>query len=83
MTNLWAAEWRSKNLLDGERRHIIYKDLLPALFRTRRECRSFIKERYGYIANRPDLRNEPHGWRTPQAVKVKLSIVTLLEVKDE
>ena len=72
MVNLWAAEWYSKNLLDGERRHIINLNCLPALFRTRRECRAFIKEKYGYIAERPDLRVEPHGWRMPQAVKVEI-----------
>ena len=70
MSNLWAAEWHSRNRLDGVRKHIIYRDCLPALFRKRRECREFIKEEYGYIANRPDLRAEPHGWRTPQAIKV-------------
>ena len=70
MANLWAAQWHSKNRLDGERRHIIYRDLLPALFRTRRECRDFIRENYGYIEHRDDLRSEPHGWRLPKAVKV-------------
>jgi len=73
MVYLWAAEWHSKNYLDGDRRHIIYENLLPALFKTRRECRAFIKEKYGYIAERPDLQAEPHGWRTPKAVKVIIS----------
>jgi len=70
--NIWAAEWHSKNRLDGERRHIIYDNCLPALFRTRRECREFIKDTYGYIAERPDLQIEPHGWRVPHAIKVKI-----------
>ena len=70
MANLWAGEWHSNNYLDGESRHIINDNCLPALFRTRRKCREFIKEKYGYIAGRPDLQNEPHGWRQPQAVKV-------------
>lgn len=71
--NLWAAEWHSKNLLDGEKRHIINNgNCLPALFRTRQKCRDFIKDKYGYIADRPDLQKEPHGWRIPQAVKVKV-----------
>jgi len=70
--NLWAAEWHSNSLLDGENRHLIFHNYLPALFRTRRECRTFIKERYGYIAERKDLREEPHGWRLPQAVKVEI-----------
>jgi len=47
---------------------------LPALFRTRRECRDYIKEKYGYIKNREDLREEPHGWRLPRPVKVEIVI---------
>ena len=75
MKNIWAAQWHSKNLLDGERKHIVYgDDNLPALFRTRRECRKFIKKRYGYIATRPDLKAEPHGWRMPQAIKVRVEL---------
>ncbi len=70
--NLWAAEWHSQNMPDGERRYIIYEGYLPALFRTRRECRQFIQTRYGYIAVRPDLREEPFGWRMPGAIKVKV-----------
>lgn len=73
MINIWAAEWHSRNSLDGDRRYIILgNDCLPLLFRTRRECRAFIKEKYGYIADRPDLRAEPHGWQMPQAIKVKV-----------
>jgi len=72
MVNLWAAEWHSKCLLDGEKRHIINMNLLPVLFRTRRKCREFIENNYGYINERPDLKAEPHGWRIPQAVKVEI-----------
>ena len=69
----WAALWRSKNLLDGERKHIINKDdFLPALFRTRREAREFIDQEYGYIRTRRDLREEPHGWKIPIPVRVKI-----------
>ena len=74
MKILWAAEWHSNCLLDGECRHIIYENLLPVLFRTRRQCRIFIKDKYGYIAERPDLKAEPHGWRIPQAIKVKIVV---------
>ena len=70
--SLWAGEWHENCKLDGESRHILYENRLPVLFRTRRECRAFIKDRYGYIADRPDLRAEPHGWRMPQAVRVKI-----------
>ena len=77
MNNLWAAQWHSKNRLDGERRHILYQDLFPKLFRTRSECREWIKEKYGYIADRADLREEPHGWRMPQAVKIGIVVIPL------
>ena len=73
MRNLWAAQWHSKNRLDGETRHIINGDFcLPVLFRTRRECREFIQKHYGYIKEREDLRREPHGWRLPKAIKVQV-----------
>lgn len=38
------------------------------------KARSFIKEKYGYIATRGDLQREPHGWRVPQAVKVSVVV---------
>ena len=77
MTNLWASQWRENSSLDGYREHFIYgDDCLPKLFRKRSECRAWIKEKYGYIAERPDLRVEPYGWRMPQPVKVE---VVLLE----
>jgi hypothetical protein len=74
--NIWAAQWRSNNRLDGISRHIINdRNCLPALFRTRRECRDFIETNYGYIADRPDLREEPHGWQMPKPIKVKVEVI--------
>lgn len=72
MIYLWAGQWYSNNILDGITRHLLYENRLPVLFRTRRECRQFIKDRYGYIKDRKDLRQEPHGWRLPKAVKVEV-----------
>ena len=73
---LWAAQWHSKHALDGDRKYILYDlDCLPMLFKTRARCRKWIKEKYGYIAERPDLRAEPFGWRMPQAVKVELKVI--------
>jgi len=66
----WGLEWRHCNRLDGETRHLICKDSLPALFRTRSEARAFAQQEYGYIKHRADLRREPFGWRMPQPVKV-------------
>ncbi len=70
MKKLWAAEWCSKNLLDGEERHLINRDSVPVLFRTRKRTREWIEAEYGYIRTRADLRKEPHGWSIPKAVKV-------------
>ena len=78
---IWATEWHSKNNLDGERRYIIHEHLLPALFKTRRECRAFIIGKYGYIVDRPDLQEEPHGWHVPKAVKVKVEKVRSKEAR--
>jgi hypothetical protein len=51
--SLWAGEWISRNLLDGVRRHLLHENSVPKLFKTRRECREWIKWKYGYIKIRP------------------------------
>jgi len=70
----WAALWRSRNELDGVTEHLIHRDCVPVLFRTRRQTREFIQKEYGYIRTRKDLRQEPFGWRVPRAVKVCVTI---------
>ena len=72
--SIWAAQWRSKNNLDGVTEYIIYDTMtrLPALFKTRQQARDYITKNYGYIRDREDLRVEPHGWRVPRAVKVSV-----------
>lgn len=75
----WAAKWRSKNKLDGVDEHLClfkHRELI-GVFYTRADCRKFIKENYGYIANRRDLKQEPFGWRVPTAVRVKVSVTEL------
>lgn len=69
---LWGAQWRSRSKLSGARRHLIHRDGLPVLFCTRSEARAFIVAEYGYIAQGRDLRTEPHGWRMPRAVRVRV-----------
>lgn len=74
---MWAPKWSSTNKLDGHREHLmLWHQWLgfdrPAVFTTRQACREFISDHYGYIRNRPDLKREPHGWRMPVAVKVKI-----------
>jgi hypothetical protein len=72
MTRLWSASWHSKNKLDGITEHLLYEDCLPVLFRTQREANEWIRQKYGYIAKRKDLRAEPHGWRMPKPVQVTI-----------
>lgn len=71
--SLWAAKWISLNHLDGRTEYLILREWWtqkPILFNTRKECRRWIEEHYGYIRRRKDLRTEPHGWRLPMAVRV-------------
>ena len=72
---MWAAEWYSNNRLDGERRNLIYEAGVVRLFKSKKKCSEYIKDRYGYIAKRKDLRAEPHGWRMPQPVKVTVQVI--------
>lgn len=70
---LWGILWRSENRLDGKREYLMNDDIcLPLLFRKRRAARDYIKKHYGYFRERPDLIAEPHGWKMPIAVKVKI-----------
>jgi hypothetical protein len=70
----WGALWRQYNSLDGYRSHIIHRELMPVLFITRREARAWIAKEYGYLKTRPDLREEPHGWKMPIPVQVEVVI---------
>lgn len=72
---IWAAKWQQK----GGRENLLHENCLPVIFRTKRECQSWIKERYGYIAKRKDLRTAPHHWRMPKAVRVLVFEITNLK----
>ena len=69
---MWGMKWRSENNLDGKMEHLMYKNCFPLLFRTRREARFFIADKWGFLKNRPDLKKEPHGWKMPIPVKVEI-----------
>ncbi len=71
----WAIKWRSENLLDGKREYLMgCQNVAPRLFKTRATARAYVKHYYGYIATRPDLKAEPHGWKMPTPVKVTVRI---------
>lgn len=69
----WGLLWRQNNRLDGETQHILCNGS-PLLFRTRAEARTFAERNYGYVRNRPDLQREPHGWKMPLPVRVKVEV---------
>lgn len=71
----WAILWRQENQLDGKREHLVGDGHdLPLMFLTRAECRSHLRDRYGYIRTRPDLKTEPHGWKMPRVVKIVVAV---------
>lgn len=72
----WAIKHSSKNRIDGLRQWYDFNSQANSyrLFNTRKEARNYIEKLFSYIRNRPDLKAEPHGWRMPVAVKVKLTI---------
>jgi len=70
----WGVEWHSRNRVDGDQREIMWENCLPLMFPTRQLARDYITRKYGYIRHRPDLQQEPHGWRMPQAVRVKVVV---------
>ena len=81
----WGIRWESKNHVDGASCYLIGSygvSPIPELagctgalmFQTKRECVEYIHKRFGYIRVRKDLRNEPHGWRMPKAVRINVTI---------
>lgn len=68
----WTVLWRSQNQVDGKTESIQWEMGLPLLFTSRTATRAYIKHRWGYIAVRPDLHKEPHGWKMPIPIKVNL-----------
>jgi hypothetical protein len=76
----WAIERRSDNWLDGKASHLqTWWNLHPSvncqvmLFNSRSSAREFNHKENGYIKHRPDLMNEPHGWKMPRVVRVEVT----------
>lgn len=68
----WALMWRSRNALDGLTEAMLGNGKTVMLFQTRSEARIEANIKFGYIKTRPDLRTEPHGWRMPKPIRVKI-----------
>lgn len=82
----WAVQWRSgPNNLDrkvvehllvdwGTPTYVAEKCLAPIVFPTRGAARAWVKERYGYLRARRDLRAYPHDWKPPRVVRVSVKM---------
>ena len=77
----WAVKWISDNALDGKHEHLCLSKNreLIRIFRTRADARRRRDEEYGYILHRKDLRAEPHGWKFPKVVRVRVVLEELEE----
>ena len=83
----WAIKWKSKNKLDGVTERLLgtyygspsveFSGCPALLFKTRQQARDFIKDRFGYIKSRPDLKSEPHGWTMPTPIKVEVQVLAV------
>ncbi len=74
----WGLLWQQDNQLDGHREFLIGDADTPArrlLFSSRKAARAACEARYGYISQRADLRAEPHGWKMPKVVRVRIELV--------
>ena len=76
MTTRWAVQWNKQFYFDGE--FGSKYGSRPLLFPTRKKATEYIREEWGFIRNREDLRRPPYNWRMPKAVRVE---VILREVK--
>jgi hypothetical protein len=70
----WAIKISSNNQLDGYREHFACAGGTYELFETREGARLHIKDKYGWHT-RHDLRREPHGWKAPKPVRVKVQLI--------
>ena len=83
---VWGILWVSNNRLDGYRSHLMGSAAIAKpeavsgcklmVFPTRARARRYIEDNYSYIRQRRDLREEPHGWKMPRAVRVRMSVET-------
>ena len=87
----WAIKWRSENQTDGKREVLLGRfdgerltappnlsGYTKSVFKTRKMARDYVRNHYSYIAKRPDLRREPHGWKAPLIVKVRVLIKEII-----
>lgn len=67
MDTKWAVKWRST----GDT-HLVHRNCMPVLFRTRDEARQWIETEFHWIKGRKDLREAPFSWKMPIPVRIKI-----------
>lgn len=70
----WGVLFVYKNKIDGAKKYIDFENYAPVFFFTKQEAIQYIKMKYGYIAKRKDLRQEPYKWRMPKPIKLKITM---------
>ena len=70
----WGLKWRSQNHAQGRSEHICWLGDSPTLFRTRREARAFQHKQYAYIRTRRGFKAEPHGWKLPAIIRIRVTL---------
>lgn len=73
----WAIQHRSRNSVDGETTWLegcTDEQTRTLLFATKAAASTYIAKEHGYIARRPDLLAEPHGWTVPVPVRVTVTV---------
>jgi hypothetical protein len=80
---MWAVKWQKSDwhggglmgkFCAGDEFPVFLNGYKTMVFATRKEAQAFIKERWGYIAKRTDLRQPPHNWRMPKPVRVTVQV---------
>lgn len=72
----WGVTWQDALQGCAGFRHPPYlAGCNTCLFATKAEARAHIREHWGYIATRPDLRGPPFNWRVPKPVRVNVTVV--------
>ena len=63
----WCVLWDSRH-----EQHLMFDGPKPLAFKTKKQCKKFIDEKWGYIKNRPDLKTAPYYWRLPKPVRIRI-----------
>lgn len=75
----WGVKWSTTaKCIDGKTEHLYGVGKVNGLmFATRADTRQYISLNWGYIKTRSDLRDHPHGWNMPKAVRISVTVTEI------